>query len=150
MVGTKEQCIEWLSNQEPNKTYRVKEYREHRSLNANAYAWLLIGKIADAMQPPLPKETVYLEMLKSYGQSEIISVLAHIDLEGYFKYYEPIAKVRLQGKDFIHYKLFKGSSQYNTREMSILIDGIVSEAKQMGIETMPDFELERLKSMWRS
>ena len=89
-------------------------------------------------------------MLKRYGQSEMVSVLSSIDVSGYFKYYEPIAETTLQGKEFTHYKIFKGSSEYDSREMAVLIDGIVSEAKELDIETLPPAEVERLKNMWRN
>lgn len=146
MTGNAQQIIQYLFTQDRDKIFDLKEHKEKRSLNANAYAWLLIGKIADVMRKS--KEEVYLQMLKDYGQSEIISVLSHIDLHGYFKYFEPIGTAKLQGKDFTHYKIFKGSSEYDTREMSILIDGIVQEAMQLNIETMPENELKRLKEMW--
>jgi hypothetical protein len=87
-------------------------------------------------------------MLKRYGQSEMVSVLTSIDVRGYFKYYEELARTTLQGKEFTHYRIYKGSSEYDSREMAILIDGIVSEAKEMGIETLPPQELERLKQAW--
>ena len=51
-------------------------------------------------------------------------------------------------KKFTHYKIYKGSSEYDSREMAILIDGVISEAKEMGIETMTPQELERLKKSW--
>ena len=148
MVGKVDDLIKWLLNQDRDKLFEVKEYKEKRSLNANAYAWLLIGKIADAQR--LKKEDVYLQMLKDYGQSEIVSVLSSIDVSGYFKYYEPIAEVELQGKLFTHYRIIKGSSHYNTHEMSILIDGIVSECQQCGIDVMPDEEIRRLVDKWKS
>jgi hypothetical protein len=71
-------------------------------------------------------------------------------VSGYFKYYEPLATATLQGKEFTHYKIYKGSSEYTTLEMAVLIDGIVSEAKELGIETIPPKEIERLKTMWRA
>ena len=148
MIGTPQEVIQWLFQQDRDKVFEVKEHKEKRSLNANAYAWTLITKIADALRTS--KEECYLEMLKRYGQSEIVSVLSQIDVSGYFKYYEPLATATLQGKEFTHYKIFKGSSEYDTREMSILIDGIVSEAKELGIETIPPNEIERLKNMWRT
>ena len=148
MIGTPQQIIPWLFDQDREKVFEIKEHKEKRSLNANAYAWSLITKIADALRTS--KEECYLEMLKRYGQSEIVSVLSEINVEGYFKYYEPIATATLQGKEFTHYKIYKGSSEYDTREMSILIDGIVSEAKELGIETIPPNEIERLKTMWRA
>lgn len=148
MIGTPQEIISWLFQQDRDKVFEVKEHKEKRSLNANAYAWSLITKIADALRTS--KEECYLEMLKRYGQSEIVSVLSQIDVSGYFKYYEPLATATLQGKEFTHYKIYKGSSEYDTREMSILIDGIVSEAKELGIETIPPKEIERLKTMWRA
>lgn len=146
MIGTPQEIIAWLFTQDRDKLFEVKEHRQKRSLNANAYAWTLIGKIADDMRKS--KEEVYLQMLKDYGQSEMISVLSHIDLTGYFKYFEPVATTMLQGKEFTHYKIYKGSSEYDTREMSILIDGIVQEAKNLKIETLPPHEIERLKGLW--
>jgi hypothetical protein len=148
MIGNSEQIIQWLFQQDRDKVFEVKEHKEKRSLNANAYAWSLITKIADALRTS--KEECYLEMLKRYGQSEIVSVLSQIDVSGYFKYYEPLATATLQGKEFTHYKIYKGSSEYTTLEMAVLIDGIVSEAKELGIETIPPKEIERLKTMWRA
>jgi hypothetical protein len=87
-------------------------------------------------------------MLKRYGQSEIVSVISSIDVTGYFKYFEAIGTATLQGKEFTHYKVYKGSSEYNSREMAILIDGIISEAKEMDIETLPPDEIKRIKEMW--
>ena len=147
LTGKPEELIKWLFSQDREKIFEIKEHKERRSLNANAYAWALIGKIADLIR--LSKDEVYLAMLKSYGQSEIVSVLSSIDISGYFKYFEVFGESSLNGKDFTHYKIFKGSSEYDTREMSILIDGIVHEAKNLGIETMTPDELQRLKDNWK-
>lgn len=124
----------------------IKPYRAKRSLNANAYAWKLIGEIADIVRAS--KEEVYLEMLKRYGQSEIFSVLSHIPVGEYLKYFEEVGESTLNGKQFTHYKVYKGSSEFDTREMSILIDGIVSEAKNLGIQTETPNEIARMKAMW--
>ena len=148
MIGKAEELVRWLWNQNREKVFEIKEHKEKRSLTANAYAWTLIGKIADALRTS--KEETYLTMLKRYGQSEMVSVLSSIDVSGYFKYFEPVATATLQGKEFTHYKIFKGSSEYDSREMAVLIDGIVSEAKELDIETLPPAEVERLKNMWRN
>lgn len=146
MIGDPQEIIQWLFDQDKNKKFEIKEYHKKRSLNANAYAWALIGKIADVLRSS--KDEIYLEMLKKYGQSEIVSVLSDINVTGYFKYFEEIATVQLQGKNFTHYKVFKGSSEYDSREMAVLIDGIISEAKELGIETLPNDEIERIKKLW--
>ena len=124
----------------------IDKYREKRSLNANNYAWKLITEIGNATLRG--KEEVYLEMLKEYGQSEMFSVLAHINVNGYFKYYEEAGESSLKGKLFKHYKVYKGSSEFDTREMSIFIDGIVYEAEDLGIQTMTPNEIARIKAAW--
>jgi hypothetical protein len=126
---------------------KIDRYKAKRSLNANAYAWLLIGKIADSTRSS--KEEVYLKMLKDYGQSDLVSVLAHIPVACYFKYYEEAGESTLNGKLFKHYRVYKGSSEFDTREMSIFIDGIVSEAKNLGIETMTPNEIAKMKDLWK-
>lgn len=146
MIGNAQEIIQWLFSQDKDKLYEIKQHREKRSLNANAYAWVLIGKIADVLRTS--KDEVYLKMLNRYGQHEVVSVVSGINVSGYFKYYEPIGTATLHGKDFTHYRIFKGSSEYDSREMAILIDGIVSEAKELDIETLPPHEIDRMKSMW--
>lgn len=126
---------------------KIDRYREKRSLNANNYAWKIMSEIGNVLRTS--KDEVYLEMLKRYGQSEIISVLAHIPIGEYVKYCEEAGESTLNGKLFKHYKVYKGSSEFDSREMSIFIDGVVSEAKEMGIQTMTPDEIARLKSLWR-
>ena len=148
MIGKPQEIINWLFEQDKEKYYEIKEHKEKRSLTANAYSWALITKIANVMRTS--KEACYLRLLKRYGQSEVVSVLSEINVSGYFKYYEEFGHSTLNGKAFTHYRIYKGSSEYDTKEMAILIDGIVSEAKELDIETLPPHEIERLKEMWRT
>lgn len=127
-------------------TIDVKPFRKKRSLNANAYAWKLITDIADVLR--MSKDDVYLQMLKRYGQSELISVLAHIPIGDFVKYFEEAGESTLNGKLFKHYRVYKGSSDFDTREMAVLIDGIVEEAKELNIPTETPAEIERIKSLW--
>jgi hypothetical protein len=126
----------------------IKPYREKRSLNSNSYSWLLIGKIADILRAG--KDEIYLKMLKRYGQSDLVSVLSHVPVEHYFKYYEEAGESNLNGKMFTHYRVYKGSSEFDSREMSIFIDGVVSEAKELGIQTETPDEIAKMKSLWES
>lgn len=123
---------------------KIAKKRNKRSLSANGYAWHLINEIANVLRTG--KDEVYLEMLKRYGQSEIISVKADIDISGFIKYYDVFGKGEVDGKQFTHYKIYKGSSEYNSKEMSIFIDGIVSEAKELNIETLDDKMINTLVS----
>lgn len=125
---------------------KIDRYKAKRSLNANNYAWKLITEIANETRQS--KEEVYLKMLKDYGQSDMVSVRAEIPVKHYFKYYEEAGESTLKGKVFKHYRVYMGSSEFDTLEMSIFIDGIVSEAKNLGIETMTPNEIARLKDLW--
>ena len=125
---------------------KIDKHREKRSLNANAYLWKLVTEIGNVLNKS--KEEVYLQMLIDYGQSEMVSILSEIDVKGYFKYYKLAGTSVLNGKEFNHYKIYKGSSEYDTKEMSILLNGVVQEAKNLGIKTKDDIELERLAEEW--
>lgn len=142
MIGLSLELIAWLSQQKTDVKFEVTEYHPKRSLSANAYAWALINKIADALRKS--KEEIYLQMLKDYGQSEFVSVLSNIDVKGYFKYYEEYGKGHVEGREFTHYRVYKGSSEFDSKEMAVLIDGIIQEARQLGIETITPAEKERM------
>ncbi len=127
----------------------IKKYRERRSINSNAYLWTLIGKIAEAITPPLNKDEVYIEMLKRYGQGGIVSVQKDKadDVLRAFDYYVPKGEGRVNGKEFIHMMVYVGSSKYDSKEMYLLIQGVASEAQELGIETLTPSELMQLEGI---
>lgn len=137
-----------LLNDEKLKECKIAHKRKKRSLDANAYAWKLITEIANALRAS--KDEIYINMLKKYGQSSVVSVIDEavpIFLKS-VKYTEEFGHGIVNGKNFTHIKVFMGSSEYNTKEMAILIDGIVSEAKELNICTMTPKEIEQLKEQW--
>lgn len=146
MIGTQKQAITWLLKQDKDKRYEVKEYSQKRGLKANSYYWELVNQLANALR--ISKEELHFLLLQRYGQSEIVSVLENINVKPYFKYYSEAGKSNLNGKTFKHYKVYKGSSEMNRKEMSILIDGLVSECQEAEIETKPKAEIESLLESW--
>jgi hypothetical protein len=111
----------------------------------------LIGKIADTLKSS--KEEVYIEMLTRYGQREpqLVSVVEEgvpAIRRATQNHCTIVGESELNGKEFVHLAILRGSSTYSTKEMSILIDGIVSDAKDLGIETIPEEELKSLKESW--
>ena len=146
MVGTIEKIIQWLFKQDKNKLYEVKEVKKKRSLNANNYFWEMTTQLANVLRKS--KEELYFELLQRYGQSEMVSVIANVDVKPYFKYFTEAGQSVLNGKLFKHYKVYKGSSEMDTREMAILIDGLVSECEEQGIETKSKTEIDSLLKEW--
>lgn len=118
----------------------IKKHREKRSLTANAYAWKLMSKIGKAVTPPIPNEEVYEMMLRQYAPVQIVFVPKEVDLKEYVPHCEEWA----ESADMVYWKVYKGSSEYDSKEMSVFIEGIKAEAEQLGIETLPPDELRRL------
>lgn len=117
--------------------------RKHRTLSQNAYLWKLINEIGNKVGKS--KEEVYEEMLIDYGQSTLVSILSDINPYGYLKYYRVFGKGKVNGKEFTHYKVYKGSSEYDTVEMKILLDGVIHEAEQLGIPTLTEEEISKMR-----
>lgn len=143
MIGSPIKLINYLSTQDSEKVFEIKEYKEHRTLSQNAYAWTLITQLGNVLHKS--KEEVYLEILKDYGQSTIVSILSDVDISNYFKYYDLIGESELNGKSFNHYKIYKGSSEFNSKEMSIFIDGIIQECEEQGIPTLTKEEIIKMR-----
>lgn len=72
MIGTQKQLITFLLEQDNQKKYELKEYKPRRSLDSNAYCWLLLGKLQDALK--IPKEDIYRSLIKEIGSYEIVPV----------------------------------------------------------------------------
>lgn len=103
----------------------------------------------------LDKDTIYDVKITKHREKRSLNansylwkLVTEIDVKGYFKYYKLAGTSILNGKEFNHYKIYKGSSEYDTKEMSILLNGVVQEAKNLGIKTKDDIELERLIKEW--
>lgn len=138
----------------------LKQYREKRSLDANAYYWLLVGKLANKIGQS--KAWIHNDMLRKYGQIEVVDgkmiYLVIPDTEMAYKtayeaqeyHIKPTSQVK-EGKDGMTYRTYimlRGSSSYNTKEMSQLIEGLVEECKDVGIETMTPDELKRMMELY--
>lgn len=137
----------------------IAKYRNPRSLKANNYAWTLIEKLAEVTNSD--KDSIYEEMLRRYGTGESYTDDAGNECKVIFSLREGIpprmvarhcvemGEGYIDGKKFIHYRAIKGTSEYNTKEMSVFLDGVVSECQDLGIETDTPEMLARYKEDWR-
>lgn len=136
------------------------QWREKRSLDANAYMWVLLTKQAEALK--ISKTRAYNIALRRYGQPEIIdgSVMytpipdteeaEETAIEAETFHIKPTSQV-MAGKDGVMYRTYKmirGSSTYDTKEMSELIDGIVSDCKDLGIDTATPDEIKHMLDLY--
>lgn len=133
------------------------KHKKKRSLDANAYFHVLVGKIADKFN--ISKTHCKNILIGRYGQQEFLedgkpiiiksNVGVEKMLEQEFLHTVPCGTKIENDMEVVFYKVFRGSHTYDTKEMSILIEGTVQEAKDIGIETIPPAELERMVSKWR-
>lgn len=152
MVGSSEEIIRWLFNQDREKKFEIKEHKKKRSLDANAYCWVLLQKIADKLNSS--KEEIYRRIIKEKGTFEIIPIkneaintFINAWQEHGIGWICETTKSKLDG--YTNVIAYYGSSTYDTKQMAYFIDYIVEEAKELEIETMTPNELESLKNSWR-
>lgn len=144
MTGRPEQIVKWLFGQDRNKLFDITEHREKRSKDANALLWACLGELAGALRSD--KWTVYLQMLKRYGQYTYICVKpkAVEAVKKQWRECEEIGRVDVGGQEAVQMLCYFGSSTYNSKEFSILLDGVISEMKEMGLDTPTDREFKRV------
>lgn len=143
MTGTPKQIVQWLFGQDRNKLFDVTEHREKRSKDANALLWACLGELAGALRSD--KWAVYLQMLKRYGTFTYICVKpkAVEAVKKQWRECEEIGTINIDGEEAVQMLCYFGSSTMNSKEFSILLDGVISEMKEMGLDTPADRELER-------
>jgi hypothetical protein len=128
---------------------QAKVHRNKRSLDSNAYAWVLMQKIAEATG--LDKWDVYLNCLQRYSRAfthVIVKPNAIDRLKELYRVCIDLGEVTVNGKTGHQLQVYFGSSTFDTKEMSVFIDGIVSECKDLEIELLPPSEIERMKKEW--
>lgn len=148
--------LDFISSLDEEKDYdlEIKQRRKKRSLNANNYSWKLTDELADKLilaGVKLSKEEVHAEMIFRYGQLMLdenglpytISVLKGVNVTDFYPYAKEIGTGTVKGKEFTHYRIYRGSHTYDTKEMSVFISGIVEECKEQGIDT----DTEEIKSL---
>lgn len=139
--GNRKQLINWLLNQDENKIFEIKEYREKRSLNANAYFYVLQNKLAQVLNTS--NDELHFELLKRYSDVTIIPIFDGNSIKGLCKYYEEYKTGEIKGIPVTIYKVYRPSSEMDTKQFSRLLDGLISDCKEMEIETKtPDQLLE--------
>ncbi len=129
----------------------VKKYRNKRSLDANAYAWVLMQKLAEATHTD--KWSVYMMMLQRYSREFTFVICKEHAIDKLKELYRTcidLGEVNVNGQEGHQIQVFFGSSTFDSKAMSVFIDGIISECKECGIETMPPHELERMMYEWKS
>lgn len=132
----------------------IRQHREKRSRNANAYFHVLVNKIAGELNQR--DEDVKTRLVTEYGtvakdddgMTIGFKLPSSVDVSKIYPYTRCFDKRMENGKEFSCYLVLKQTHDMDTKEMARLIDGAIEEAKELGIETDTPEEIERYKKQW--
>lgn len=131
----------------------IKPKKRKRSLDANAYLWVLIGKLGEVLHKP--DTEVYREYIRDNGVFEIIPIREDAiqrwtetwRRNGIGWVCDDMGECR-NTPGYHNIKCYYGSSTYTTKEMTRLIDAVVDDCREQGIETLTPDELAEMKQKW--
>ena len=154
MVGTIEQIIQYLFKQDNTKQYEVKEVKKKRSLNANSYFWKLLQDICDLQNLNTIEE--YQKRVKELGIFRQFKILtSQVNTfekvwsdRGIAWFCEVTDTLYIGNEEFKIINAYYGSSSYNSKQMSRLIDNLVQDCQAVGIETKTPAEIKSLLESW--
>ena len=126
----------------------IKKHRNKRSLDANAYCWVLVDKIAERRS--MSKAEVYRNAIRDIGgvsdiiciQNKAVQTMKDIWTRNGIGWQVEELESKIAG--CTNLVLYKGSSVFDTKQMSALIDSLIQDAQSIGIETRPKEEIESL------
>ncbi len=132
--------------------YQLTKAKKKRSLDANAYAWTLISKLADAMR--IGKEEIYRNTIKNIGGNYEAVCVQEDGLETLRRCWEKnglgwqVDTMPSKIPGCVTALLYYGSSSYDAHQMSVFIDRLIQDCKALEIETLPPDKLAGLLEAW--
>ena len=154
LLDTKQlDIVEELKN-ENKLNVEIKKHREKRSLDANAYFWKLLQELCELTEIDTTRE--YKRRIKELGifrrfriEKDNIKTFEKMWTAQGIAWFCEVADTEYVGDiEFKIINAYYGSSSYNSKQMSRLIDGVVQDCKIYGIETKPQQEIDSLLKEW--
>lgn len=124
------------------------QYREKRSIDANKMLWACLGEIATVLRAD--KWEIYLQMLKRYGKYTYICVKPNVveAMKAQWRECEEIGTIDINGKEAVQMLCYFGSSTLDSREFSVLLDGVISEMCEIGLQPPASGDMKRALEQW--
>lgn len=145
------QYLETLAD-DKEYTITIKEHRKKRSLSANALCWKLIGKLAEKTR--IPTTEIYRHYIKEIGGNFETICIQRKAVESFKTMWEAghigrfCEEMASKVPGCVNLIVYTGSSDYDTATMSRLIDMIIQDCNEQGIETYNPAELEKILIAW--
>lgn len=126
----------------------IEEHKEKRSINANNYSWALQDQMAKILNISI--DEMHKQMVLRYGVLETMSIRqdAYESAKRVFDYFYELGRSQLNGNTYVHVRVGVGTHHYNTKEMSTFLNGVVEEAKDLGIQTLEEKQIQEMVKRW--
>ena len=140
------------ANADKPQRVRLTQWRERRSLNANRYAWELLGKLSEKLA--IPPEEIYWQMVPDVGGNYTTATFRLEDVKAIRDMWcqdhigRRVEVMGASGPGLVDVMIYKGSSDYDTAQMARLIDLIIQECREQGIEYLPPERLSAMLEEW--
>ena len=141
MTGSKKQCINWLLETEAD-IFDVKVHKGQRNKKQNDKYYKLLNELAKKVKKGWRE--IHFDMLKNYSVAYEMMVPEETEIRG-IEYYEKKSTIIKNGKKFNVYHVYTPSHELKTDEFAILLDGLVHECEQQGIDTRSPEEILKEK-----
>lgn len=153
MIDGDAEALEKLK--EKDLDVEVKIHREHRSLDANKMLWACLGDMAKVLQRD--SWDIYLMMLKRYGKYTTLLVRSEAVgmLKRQWREIDEVGDTTIVNEDgeaqrMVYLNCYFGSSTYDSKEFSHLLDGVISEMKEIGLTPPPSKDIQRAIEKWEA
>lgn len=142
MRGSLKTVLQWLKEHgEEGKLYEVKEVRRKRTLTQNAYYWELLSQLARVLK--LSNDELHFHLLRRYAKASMFAAKDYVNPFRFHKYC--VLDYYDEDQGLKYWKFFTPSSAMDTKEFKELLDGLISECQEVGIETATPEEIARMR-----
>ena len=140
MIGNISKIKQWLDLQDKEKLYEIGEFKSDRNKKQNSRYWTLLYKLS--LKLGIGVHELHKQMLRDYSKQGPVCAPSTYDMRG-VKYYDVMSKFIKDGVEFTSYQVYTPSHELRTDEFAVLLNGLIQECEQQGIETRSPEQIER-------
>ena len=140
MIGNISKIKQWLDLQKEDKLYEIDVFKSERNKKQNSRYWKLLYKLS--LKLGIGVHELHKQMLRDYSKQGSVCAPSTYDMRG-VKYYDVMSKFIKDGVEFTSYQVYTPSHELRTDEFAVLLNGLIQECEQQGIDTRSPSEIER-------
>lgn len=140
MIGNISKIKQWLDLQKEDKLYEIDVFKSERNKKQNSRYWKLLYKLS--LKLGIGVHELHKQMLRDYSKQGPVCAPSTYDMRG-VKYYDVMSKFIKNGVEYTSYQVYVPSHELKTDEFAVLLNGLIHECEQQGIDARSPEEIER-------